>query len=257
MDGRSVAVAAGVAVAVSGLVAVAAASSEAVGGGSGPTVTQADPEVWAAELGAGRVRAQAKSSTSLTGRVLNPASAGVVGYRVEAFDSDGNFMADALTGPRGVYSMANMQLGPYRLKVSPVRVRTAPWAPVWSGGAVVFTQARVVTLSRAPARVDFRLRPSASITGTVTRGRLPAAKVTIRRCGGSFLDCAQTTTDAKGRYSFTGVPAHPQSFTMFDQRRHSSLPLVARGAVPKIVPGRGIRIDLNVPAVLRGKKVTR
>ncbi len=258
MGSRRVGVVVGVAAAVCAVGVGAAASSGAVGGGQrGPVVTQVDPEVWSAQTGAGGVRAQAAASTSLTGRVVTPAGAGVRGYRVEAFDSSGNFMSDAITGPRGTYSMVNMQLGPYRLKVSPVRVSPAPWAPVWSGGATDFTSAKIVTLTQAPARVDFRVRRSASIIGTVTSGRAPAAKATVRRCGGSFLDCAQTTTDAKGRYWFAGVPAHAQDFMLFDRAKDSWMPLVARGPVPKIREGRGVRIELSVPTVTPSKKVTR
>lgn len=256
MGGRRVACGVGIAVAVSAMVAAAASSSGTVGGGS-PEVTQLDPEVWSAQTDTAGVRARVANTTSISGRVLNQAGVGVRGYRVEAFDSSGNFMSDAITGPRGGYAMQKMQLGPYRLKVSPVRQLSAPCAPVWSGDAVVFTQARVVTLTRAPARLDFRVRPSASIVGTVTSRRAPAANAMVRRCGGSFLDCEQTRTDAKGRYTFTGVPAQAQRFVLFDRSKDSWVPLASRTTPPKIVAGRSVRIDLTVPTVLPGKMVKR
>lgn len=211
------------------------------------------------QLGAGRVRAQAKSSTSLTGRVLNPASAGVVGYRVEAFDSDGNFMADALTGPRGVYSMANMQLGPYQIiegvAGSGAHGSMGSGVVGWRGGVHASQGCDVVPGARPrgfpPSAVGVHHRHRN--TGTVAGGEgddSPMRRVVPGLCADD--DGCEGTLLIHRRAS-----ASWSSFTMFDQRRHSSLPLVARGAVPKIVPGRGIRIDLNVPAVLRGKKVTR
>lgn len=255
MGTKRVAVVAGVVLAASGLAVGGAVSSGAVGGGGSPPLTQVDPEVWAARTEGGGVRAQAAASTTLSGQVSDPRGAGVPGYRVEAYTRDGNFMADAVTDARGGYAMANMQPGPYRIKVSSVKPRPAQWATRWSGNAVRFTSAAIVNLGNTPTTFNVRLLPGTTVTGRVVTGWTPQARVKIRRCGGSFLDCAETTTDARGFYSFAGVPAEPQQFTMF--KAGAAKPLVPIGRVPRLVGGRAVKIDLRPVASQPVKKVNR
>jgi hypothetical protein len=250
-----VAVVAGVAAAAAGLAVAGAVSSGAAGGGSVP-VTQVDPEVWSARTEGGGVRAQAVAATSLSGQVTTAGGVGVPGYRVEAFTRDGNFIADAVTDGRGRYAMSNVQLGPYRLKVSSVLPRPAQWAPRWSGNAVNFTSAAIVNLGQAPATWNVRLVPAATMTGRVLAGRVPQARVTVRRCGGSFLDCAATKTDARGFYLFAGVPADRQEFTMVDGSGRWAT-LVPQGAVAKLAAGKVTRINLGPVVAASAGKVTR
>lgn len=156
---------------------------------------------------------------------------------------------------RGGYAMANMQPGPYGIKVSSVKPRPAQWATRWSGNAVRFTSAAIVNLGNTPTTFNVRLLPGTTVTGRVVTGWTPQARVKIRRCGGSFLDCAETTTDARGFYSFAGVPAEPQQFTMF--KAGAAKPLVPIGRVPRLVGGRAVKIDLRPVASQPVKKVNR
>lgn len=159
-----------------------------------PHVTQVDPA---------QLSAAVATSGTIAGTVTGSGRA-VAGYRAEAFTTNGNFIADAVTDAAGRYSITGLQSGTYRVRFSGPNSGPAPWAMAWVGGAASMTASPVVTVGSTPITVDIRLTRAATVTGSVAS--TPAGSE-VRVCGQSFLDCRVTTTAGNGRFTINGLAA--------------------------------------------------
>lgn len=154
--------------------------------------------------------ASASAVPALTGAVTAGGRTSVQGYLVEAFTSDGNFVADTTTDAAGRYSFPTLQAGRYLVRVSGPAAGPAPWAMAWAGGATM-QEARVLLVEASGQTADVSLAPAATLTGEV-RGVPTGSEVRV--CGPSFLDCRFAPTDAVGRFSITGLAAGVDSIVV-------------------------------------------
>lgn len=149
-------------------------------------------------------KATTATTGSISGVVRGSNGRAVSGYTVEAFTADGNFVADTVTNSGGSYTLAGLQRGTYKVRVSGPRTAAAPWAIGWVGGASSFLNARTVAISGPTSKADVTLQPAATVTGWV-KGVPRGSEV--RLCGASFLDCRTAVTDARGNFVVRGLPA--------------------------------------------------
>ena len=183
-----------------------------------PKVTQVDPEQLA-EVGpapgaqrapaapsGGRVTggAAAATATSISGVITATGNRAVKGYTIEAFTSDGNFIADTTTDALGRYAFVGLQAGPYKVRISGPAAGAAPWAMSWVGGASTMTKASVLVVGATGIKANVTLAPAATVTGKVAG--VPAGSE-VRVCGATFLDCRIAATAANGRFTVTGLAA--------------------------------------------------
>lgn len=187
-----------------------------------PKVTQIDPEQLAevgpaqspslrrparglAGLAAVAAAAASPGATdALSGVVKGTNGAVVPGYLVEAFTSDGNFIADTTTDAAGRYAFPTLQAGPYKVRVSGPSQGAALWAMGWAGGSTSMAKARVLVVGPSAQTVDVTLPRAATVTGIVSA--VPVGSE-VRVCAGSFLDCRFTLTNASGRFTIAGLAA--------------------------------------------------
>lgn len=166
---------------------------------------------------------------SISGAVLG-AGKPVVGYTVELFKSDGNFVSDTVTDALGRFSLRSVPAGEYVVRVSGPLRGPAPWAMGWVGDAPTMSQATVLTVSNASSLVaDVKLRPTSTVTGRVSG--VPAGSE-VRVCGETFLDCRIAVTDDEGRYTVTGLAAGKDSIVV--RRDQTYLEFPAQPPRPKV-----------------------
>lgn len=235
-----------------------------------PRVTQIDPEQLA-EVGPnpGAQRAAPEASggrvaggtaASISGVITGTGNRAVGGYTVEAFTSDGNFIADTTTDALGRYAFVGLQAGPYKVRVSGPGTGAAPWAMGWVGGATSMGKASVLVVGATGIKANVTLGPAATVTGKVAG--VPAGSE-VRVCGQTFLDCRIATTAANSRFTVTGLAAGQDSIVV---RPVGGTDL----AFPKLPPRPGVLLQAGkttdvsldartqaAPVVTIGGKVVR
>lgn len=170
-------------------------------------------EAWHPELGAGRVRADARALATghivvrldptaavalaeIAGRVLDPQGEGVAGARVLARPHRDGPDAEATTDEDGGFVLRDLVTGSYR-----VEARSGEHAPVWAG-----------RVSTGSDRVVLQLADGGGIEGTLVTHDgepIPASTALALRHTGSLtrvLQAEVTVFDAEGGFRLTGLP---------------------------------------------------
>jgi len=145
---------------------------------------------------------------SIAGQVTDSAGNPIEGALVEYWGPGSSYWRGASTDADGVYTIANLQPGDYRLRASKSGFVTLYWTS--TGGTLNYSEAELVTasLDTVTENIDFSLPRITSISGVVRDNfgnPIQGAYVYADRTECCWSSSA--TTDGDGRYSITNLAA--------------------------------------------------
>lgn len=143
------------------------------------------------------------AGTTISGKIATSGGTLLANTWVEILDGNGTWLGSAQTNSKGSYSISGAVKGKYTVTASPDKP---------AQGA---RTSKTVTVASSKLTVNMRLIKAATIVGKVVNSKgKPVAGVSVTTNSGNSW--ANTTTDAKGNYTLTGLAAGTYQVTTYD-----------------------------------------
>ncbi len=150
-----------------------------------------------------KVSLKRAAGTTISGKITTSAGKALAKTYVYVYDSNGTWLDSVQTSAKGTYKVSGAVKGKYSVRASAIKP---------SQGA---TTTKSVTVASKKKTLNVKLIKAATITGKVVNSKgKPVAGVNVSTYSGNSY--ASTTTDAKGKYTLSGLAPGTYQVTTFD-----------------------------------------
>jgi hypothetical protein len=217
--------------------------------------------VGVASTGKGLVMRPTPTGASISATIKDTTSKGLAAVQVTAHRSDGSTAATAFTNPNGLFTVAGLAPGSYRLKYAQASAPdgTAGYATQWSGNKPTLALATAVNVTLDQRRTinTVVLARGARIAGIVTAAeastkKLAGLRVEAIRDG---VDTQYAVTDSTGRYVIGRLPAGSYKLRFSDTAPPSATSRVTRWWTGQTTPAAAKAVPVSAGQYVGGKDV--